>query len=178
MADYTRVAEAAEENRWGLTMFPNTSIEELTSDKVYQLSHARPLYLELLRYYEKLFDYPKALVRWEQFDAEAKTENMWWTMNEGWESFCKLNPELPIHWLAQAHRALYWDHIPSNFHPWALAILEKFDLDRYQVAYHLPDEEYQAIARDLPVVLEGLRNYPPEKFGPPIDEDNWGFSDQ
>ena len=74
-------------------------------------------------------------------------------------------------------KSLGVDHVPINFHPWALAILEHFDLERYHAAYHLPRDEYEAIARDLPVVLEGLRNYPVEKLAAPIDEDNWGYID-
>jgi len=71
--------------------------------------------------------------------------------------------------------------VPTNnrsLHHWALAILEKFDLPRYQAAYKLPLEEYQAIARDLPVVLQGLRDYLHDRLAPPIDETNWGYSDQ
>ncbi len=67
--------------------------------------------------------------------------------------------------------------MPINFHPWALAILKRFDLERYHAAYHLPRDEYEAIASDLPVVLEGLRNYPVAKLTAPIDEDNWGYID-
>ena len=99
-------------------------------------------------------------------------------MNESWKSYGTVRPNAPIHWLAISKRALQLDHVPSNFYPWALAILEKFDLPRYQAAYHLPPEEYEAIARDLPLVLEGLRSYPPENLAPPIEEDDWGYNDQ
>ena len=44
-----------------------------------------------------------------------------------------------------------------------------------QAAYHMPAEEYEAVARDLPVVLQGLRDYPKERFAPPIDETNWRY---
>lgn len=56
------------------------------------------------------------------------------------------------------------------------AILEKFDLARYQAAYKLPPEEYEAMKRDLPEVLESLRNYLADKLAPPMDKDNWGFT--
>ncbi|MDT4870469.1 hypothetical protein FQZ97_1055490 [compost metagenome] len=45
-----------------------------------------------------------------------------------------------------------------NFQPWALGIPGKFDLARYKATYHLPPEGYEAIARDLPIVLQGLRD--------------------
>lgn len=99
-------------------------------------------------------------------------------MNEGWKSYCTMRPNMPLHWLGISKRALHWDHVPSNLHPWALAILESFDLQRYQAAYNMPAEEYEAVARDLPVVLQGLRDYPKERFAPPIDETDWGFTDQ
>lgn len=159
-------------------MFPNTTIDELTSDKVYAFGQTKPMYLALLEYYANLFDYPNAQARWSRADPEMRSGKLWWVMNEGWKSYGTLNPDVPICWLSISKRALQLDHMPSNFHPWALAILERFDLARYQAAYHLPPEEYEAIARDLPVVLQGLREYPPEKFGPPIDETNWGFNDQ
>lgn len=159
-------------------MFPNTTIDELTSDQVYEFGQTKSVYLALLEYYANLFDYPNAQARWNRADPEMRSGKLWWVMNEAWEEFGKVNPNLPLAWLGTAKRALQLDHMPSNFHPWALAILERFDLARYQAAYHLPPEEYEAIARDLPVVLQGLREYPPEKLGPPIDETNWGFNDQ
>lgn len=159
-------------------MFPNTTIEELTSDAVYQFESARPVYNDLLVYYHELYDYPFQERRWAEADPETRTGRLWWVMNEGWKGYGTLNPHVPICWLAISKRALQWDHVPSNFLPWALAILEKFDLPRYQAAYHLPPFEYEMVARDLLDVLEGLRNYPREKLAPPIDETNWGFSDQ
>lgn len=159
-------------------MFPNTTIEELTSDRVYQFGSTTPVYLALMDYYAKLFDYPHFQERWKCSDLDMRTGKLWWVINEGWKSYGTIRPNTPIHWLAISKRALQLDHMPSNFHPWALAILEKFDLLRYQAAYHLPPEEYDAIARDLPVVLQGLRDYPLERLAPPIDESNWGYCDQ
>lgn len=159
-------------------MFPNTSIEELTSDQVYQFDSTTPVYLALMAYYADLFDYPQEQARWQKYSPEVKTESLWWVMNESWKSYGTVNPDVPLRWLAISKRALQLDHVPSNFHPWALAILENFDLPRYQAAYHLPPEEYEAIAQDLPQVLEGLHHYPPEKLAPPIDEENWGYNDQ
>jgi hypothetical protein len=159
-------------------MFPNASIEELCSDKIYQFDTTTPVYLALMAYYAEIFDYPKAQERWKRADPELRSSKLWWVMNESWKSYGTVRPNTPIHWLAISKRALQLDHVPCNFHPWALAILEKFDLPRYQAAYHLPPEEYEAIARDLPQVLEGLHHYPPEKLAPPIDEDNWGYNDQ
>lgn len=159
-------------------MFPNSSLEELTSDEVYKFESTKPIYFALLKYFSDLYDYPFMQERWSQADPEERSGRMWWFMNEGWRTYSEVNPDLPIAWLATAKRALYWDHVPSNFHPWALTILEKFDLPRYQSVYKLPAEEYEAIARDLPVVLQGLRDYPHDKLAPPIDETNWGYSDQ
>lgn len=159
-------------------MFPNTTIEELTSDQVYEFDATTPVYLALMDYYATLFDKEYARQDWARFSMATRSENIWWVINEGWKSYGTVRPNTPIHWLAISKRALQLDHMPSNFHPWALAILEKFDLPRYQAAYHLPPEEYNAIAHDLPIVLQGLRAYPPEKFTPPIDETNWGFTDQ
>jgi hypothetical protein len=160
-----------------MIMFPNTTIEELTSNKVYQFAQTKSVYLALLEYYAALFDEPWAKENWASADPELRSGKLWWVINEAWEEFCKVNPNLPLAWLATAKRALQLDHMPSNFHPWALAILEKFDLPHYQAGYRLPPEEYQAIAHDLPLALQGLRSYPPEKFAPPIEEDNWGYSD-
>ena len=159
-------------------LFPNTSLEELTSDKVYEFSDCKPVYLALLKYYSDLYDYPFMAEKIKNNDADYRNGRIWWVMNEGWKSFGTLNPILPMAWLSISKRALYWDHIPVNFYPVALAILEKFDLERYQKAYQLPQEEYEAMKRDLPVVLEGLRNYPADKLAPPMDEDNWGYNDQ
>ena len=159
-------------------MFPNTTIDELTSDKIYQFEQTQPIYLALMDYYSALFDKEYARQDWARFSMNGRNDKLWWVINEAWEEFGKVNPNLPVAWLGTAKRALQLDHMPSNFHPWALAILEKLDLSRYQAAYHLPPEEYNAIARDLPIVLQGLRDYPPEKFAPPIDETNWGFTDQ
>lgn len=159
-------------------MFPNVNLVDLCSDAVYQFAERKPLYLELLKYFSDLFDYRQALERWRRFDELDKNENLWWVMNEGWVYYGTLNPDLPIRWLAISKRALQWDHVPSNFHPWALAILESFDLPRYQAAYHMPAEEYETVARDLPVVLQGLHDYPKERFAPPVDETSWGFTDQ
>jgi len=159
-------------------MFPNVKLQDLCSDEVYQFAEREPLYLELLKYFSDLYDYRQAVERWSRFGPIQRTGNLWWVMNEGWLYYGTINPDLPIRWLAISKRALQWDHVPSNFHPWALAILESFDLQRYQAAYHMPAEEYEAVARDLPVVLQGLRDYPKERFAPPIDETNWGFTDQ
>ena len=159
-------------------LFPNTSLEELTSDKVYEFAECKPVYLALLKYYSDLYDYPYQQENWDEGDADYRNGRLWWVMNEGWKSFGTLNPILPMAWLSISKRVLYWDHIPVNFYPVALAILENFDLERYQKAYQLPQEEYEAMKRDLPVVLEGLRNYPADKLAPPMDEDNWGYNDQ
>ena len=159
-------------------LFPNTTLEELTSDKVYEFAECKSVYLALLDYYHRLLDSPSAKEDWDQSDDHGRNYELWWVMNEGWKSFGTLNPILPMAWLSISKRVLYWEHIPVNFYPVALAILENFDLERYQKAYQLPQEEYEAMKRDLPVVLEGLRNYPADKLAPPMDEDNWGYNDQ
>ncbi|MDW5415702.1 hypothetical protein R6242_03850 [Iodobacter sp. CM08] len=157
-------------------MFPCSSILELTSDEIYSFSSCDPDYLELLKYYSSLFDYSamNQLVYEGVFSYEYL---FWWGINEEWEAYGRINPAIPMRWLAISKRALQWDYMPSNFHPWALAILESFDLPRYQAAYHLPLDEFTAIEQDLPVVLKGVRNYPKEKLAAPMDEDNWGLVD-
>lgn len=75
---------------------------------------------------------------------------------------------MPIWWLAWSKSMLKWDYIPSNFQPWALAVLEWFDLERYHQAYHLSQEEYDAIKHDLPLVIDGLKRYPAEKLAPAV----------
>jgi hypothetical protein len=159
-------------------MFPNTTIEELTGDAVYEFAERTPIYLELLDYYAQLYDYPFMQERWKCMDVNGRTGTFWWVMNEAWAEYGTVNPDVPLRWLAISKRALQWRHMPSNFHPWALAILESFDLPRYQKVYQLPAEEYAAVSSDLPVVLKGLREYPKDQFTPPIDESNWGLSDQ
>ena len=159
-------------------MFPNTTVEELTSNAIYQFESTAPVYNDLMVYYHRLFDADRAKEGWKQRSLEGRSEKIWWVMNEGWRSYGTPNPDLPLRWLAISKRVLEQDHVPSNFLPWALSILEKFDLPRYQAAYRLPPFEYEMVARDLPKVLEGLRNYPRNKLAPPIDETNWGFSDQ
>jgi hypothetical protein len=159
-------------------MFPNTSIDELTSDAVYAFAERQPVYLQLLHYYAELYDYPKAITRWEAAGPELRSDKFWWVMNEAWARYGTVNPDVPLRWLAISKRALHWNHMPNNFHPWAMAILSRFDLPRYQAAYHMLPDEYEAVARDLPIVLEGLRNYPLDQLAPPIDETNWGYSDQ
>ncbi|NHQ85214.1 hypothetical protein HA050_03700 [Iodobacter sp. HSC-16F04] len=158
-------------------MFPCSSIDDLTSDDVYLFNSCNPVYLELLKCYSSIFDYD---VMNELVDEEVFNYGylFWWVINETWELYGKINPAIPMRWLAISKRALQWDYMPGNFHPWALAILESFDLPRYQAAYHLPLDEFTAIEQDLPVVLEGLRNYPKENLAEPMDEDNWGLVDQ
>lgn len=158
-------------------MFPGIEVESLLKDDVYLFPARDDIYLRFLKYFVELFDYPRARAVWDQSNAEERSDRLWWVINETWELYCKANENLPVIWLATAKKALEWDHVPINFHPWVLAILEHFDLERYHAAYHLPRDEYEAIARDLPVVLEGLRNYPAEKLTAPIDEDNWGYID-
>jgi hypothetical protein len=159
-------------------MFPNVKVDDLCSDAVYQFSERRPVYLELLSYYSDLFDYPQAIDRWKRLSPIGRTEQLWWVMNEAWTSYGTLRPNHPLHWLAITKRALQWKHLPSNFHPWALRILESFDLPRYQAAYHMPADEYEAVARDLPVVLRALREWPVEQLAPPMNESRWGITDQ
>lgn len=159
-------------------MFPNANLEDLCSDAVYQFAERKPLYLELLKYFSNLFDQTYVRETWKYSPPPDRGDDLWWVMNEGWTSYSTVNPYVPLCWLATTKRALQWDHMPSNFHPWALAILESFDLPRYQAAYHMAEDEYEAVARDLPMVLQGLRDYPKEKFAPPIDETNWGYRDQ
>ncbi|MBB5020414.1 hypothetical protein HNQ59_003733 [Chitinivorax tropicus] len=158
-------------------MFPNASIEELTSEEVYAYVDCKSVYLALLQYYSDLYDYPRAKAVLAEADADMLNDHLWWIMNEAWKEYGTLNPAVPYRWLAIAKHALHWNHMPSNFHRWAMAILEKFDLERYQAAYHLPEAEYAAMKQDLPIVLEGLRQFPPEKFAPPLDEENWGLTD-
>ena len=153
-------------------MFPNTTVAELTSCAIYGFASREPMYLRLLAYYAALFDKPHATKRWATASAANKNENFWWVVNEEWAQYGTVNPNVPIRWLAISKRALHWNHLPSNFHPWALAILDAFDLPRYQAAYNMPPDEYEAVARDLPVVLKGLREYPPDRLAPPIDETN------
>jgi hypothetical protein len=159
-------------------MFPNTSIDELTGDAIYHFASRTSVYLQLLKYYEALFDKPYAVEEWHRGDVDHHNENFWWVVNEAWAQYGTVNPDVPLRWLALSKRALHWNHMPSNFHPWALQILSRFDLPRYQAAYQMAADEYEAVARDLPLVLEGLRNYPLDKLAPPIDENNWGQTDQ
>lgn len=159
-------------------MFPNTTVEELMSDKVYEFGETNPIYLAWQKYYSKYFDYPIAQDRWSRWDPGTRSHELWWHMNEDWEGYGTVNSSIPIQWLAFTKRCLEMDHMPSNLNPWAIGILGRFNLARYQAAYHLPSEEYEAIARDLPEVLKALREYPREKLAPPIDESNWGYCDQ
>jgi hypothetical protein len=161
-----------------IDMFPNISLEALVSDEIYGFTSRESVYLRLLQYYEDLFDYPKEQARWASGSLKYKNDNFWWVMNEAWKAFSKPNANLPLQWLSHARQALHWNHMPSNFHPWALTILSRFDLPRYQAAYQMPLDEYEAVARDLPLVLAGLREYPLDRLAPPIDETNWGYSDQ
>lgn len=158
-------------------MFPGVKVESLLKGDVYLFPERDDIYLKFLKYFIDLYDYPRAITVWNQSTDEERSGRLWRIVNEAWESYSKINENLPVIWLATAKKALEWDHMPVNFHPWALAILEHFDLERYHAAYHLPRDEYEAIAHDLPIVLEGLRNYPTEKLAAPIDEDNWGYID-
>jgi hypothetical protein len=159
-------------------VFPSTTIVALTSDAIYSFAWREPMYLRLLKYFADLYDYPQSIARWEEASPQLRNERFWWVMNEGWKGYGTVNPNLPLAWLSIAKRALQWNHLPCNFYPWALAILEAFDLPRYQAAYNMPPDEYEAVARDLPVVLKSLREYPQDQLAPPIDEANWGLSDQ
>lgn len=69
------------------------------------------------------------------------------------EKMIKTTCTMPIFWLVWSKSMLQWDYLPSDFSLWALAILEWFDLDRYNAAYHLPEGEYNAIKHDLFSVL-------------------------
>lgn len=84
--------------------------------------------------------------------------------------FTTRNAVLPLAWLSYTKYVLGMDYVPSDFQSLALKILEWFDLERYQAAYHLPQEEYDAIKHDLPLVINQLKNYPVDKFAPPIGD--------
>lgn len=159
-------------------MFPGMTVEELMSDRVYEYENTKPIYQAWQKYYSTYFDADWARDRWIRSTLEQRSAKLWWHMNEDWEGYGTVNSSIPIQWLALAKRCLQMDHVPSNLHPWAIGILGRFNLARYQAAYHLPSEEYEAIARDLPEVLKALREYPREKLAPPIDEGNWGYCDQ
>ncbi|WP_334069898.1 hypothetical protein [Acinetobacter colistiniresistens] len=68
--------------------------------------------------------------------------------------FTTRNAVLPLAWLSYTKYVLGMDYVPSDFQSLALKILEWFDLERYQAAYHLPQEEYDAIKHDLPLVIK------------------------
>ena len=158
-------------------MFPASSLNDLLGEGVYGFSEREAVYLAAVKFCDDIFDSEWRLAERDSYTPEQVSHIFWWVMNEAWDVYCQVNANLPIAWLSITKKALEWDHVPINFHPWALAILEHFDLERYHAAYHLPRDEYEAIAHDLPVVLEGLRNYPAEKLAAPIDEDNWGYMD-
>ena len=158
-------------------MFPMSCLDDLLGDEIYLFPQRKVVYFDLLVFYKRLFDSDWRLAERASYTPERISDIFWWGMNESWEFYCKVNVNLPVAWLGVAKKALEWDHVPVNFHPWALAVLEHFDLERYHAAYHLPRDEYEAIAHDLPIVLEGLCNYPMEKLAAPIDEDNWGYID-
>lgn len=90
--------------------------------------------------------------------------------NYVFEKMIKTTCTMPIFWLIWSKSMLQWDYLPSDFSKGALAILEWFDLDRYNATYHLPEEEFTAIKNDLPLVISQLKNYPKERFAPPIGD--------
>lgn len=112
-------------------MFPEVRLSDVLIDQVYNFPGRKSLYIEFLRYFIDLYDYPRAIAIWNQSSVEERSGRLWWVINEAWESYCKVNENLLVIWLATAKKALEWDHVLINFHPWALAILKRFDLEGF-----------------------------------------------
>ena len=58
-------------------LFPNMTLEELTSDRVYEFSECKPVYLALLKYYSDLYDYPFMAEKITNNDAGYRNDCLW-----------------------------------------------------------------------------------------------------
>lgn len=151
-----------------------SKIEWLCSRAVYCFESCSINYLGLLGEDERIYDADFMVENWKKGTPDYRMSLFFGRVNNTWSRLGTVNPYLPCYWLDLGKRALKWDFVPEDFHQWAVPILSSFDLERYRSAYQVPDAEYEAMARDLPVVLEGLKNYPKEKLAPPVDEEIWG----
>ena len=148
-------------------MFRNTTLSVLTSEQIYLFPRREPIYLDLLDLYELLDIYLPYL---EDTRDPAWTPGPRLGLEMDWErhAFTEVHPNLPLVWLAHAKWALCLGHVPIDFHAWALVVLGRFDLSRYQRAYRLEAQELDAITQDHELVLDALRVYPGHRLKAPI----------
>lgn len=158
-------------------MFNNKMLKKLLNEDIYSFSvqerkwefsgYNEPLYILMC---DDWWEYVYIQNSWRDSSSkydEATNEFLQYFKSS---AFNEISSILPLVWLSYSKRLLSSDYIPSDFCVWALAILEWFDLDRYNVTYHLPEEEFTAIKNDLPLVISQLKNYPKERFAPPIGD--------
>ncbi|MEB3754163.1 hypothetical protein [Acinetobacter sp. MD2(2019)] len=123
-------------------------------------------------YLDDLYMYVDARLFKKRLSKDAHKHIKYWFYgsNNQMENLTKYACRLPIAWLVWSKFLLAHDYLPSDFQPLAMQVLEWFDLDRYNAAYNLPEEEYEVIKHDLPLVIDQLKNYPTDKFAPPVGE--------
>ena len=99
-------------------MFPASSLNDLLGEGVYGFSEREAVYLAAVKFCDDIFDSEWRLAERHSYTPEQVSHIFWWVMNEAWDVYCQVNANLPIAWLSITKKALEWDHVPINFHPW------------------------------------------------------------
>lgn len=158
-------------------MFNNQKLKNLLNEDIYSFSieervwefsnYDEPIYLLICNDW---WEYVYIQNNWRESDDkynEATNEFIRYFQSS---IFHVISPILPLVWLSYSKRLLASDYIPSDFNSWALTLLEWFDLVKYNEAYNLSEDEYKSIKDDLLLVINKLKNYPIDKFAPPIGD--------
>src|SRR5690242_16792572 len=151
-------------------MIKGMTVDDLLQDAIYQPSPRTDTYFSSLAFLEEHIGRDAVESYAKQHPSRshhAFADLSWWAMGETYPAFTLPTEALPRLWLAQAKYAVANDYMPSNFHEWAIAILEWFDVERYRKAHGISEAEYQAMSADLNVVTEALRSYPKDKLAKP-----------
>ena len=154
-------------------IFPDASIDALSGDSIYDFPVASPVYQGMLEYLTGFFEFSSVRQVLANGSDEEKADLIWRILNESWWLFGRVNSEVPVRWTALAKRMLEVGIIPSNVYEYCKAIIGNFDLQRYQLKYQLPDYDYHALVRDLPLIKQLLQDFPRAQLMPPIPELQW-----
>ncbi|RYG58895.1 MAG: hypothetical protein EON60_12020 [Alphaproteobacteria bacterium] len=158
-------------------MFSDASIEALSGNAIYEFPASVPVYRAMREYLTGFFE-SSTIRRIVKDGSEVeKSDLIWCILNEGWWLFGRVNPEVPVRWLALTKKMLELQIVPSNVFDYCEAIVGSFDLQRYQGCYRLPSDEFLTLSEDLPVVKQKLIDFPREELLPPIPESDWENQD-
>lgn len=154
-------------------MFPDATLESLCSIETYCFPSVEPFYLELTGFLNDYFRVPGVEITLAGPDAHGKSLLVWSVINEAWWLYGRVNPEVPVRWLALSKKLVQLNAIPENILPYCKEIIDSFDLQLYQDRYCLPLNEFEALRRDLPVVQIMLKEFSRPDLLPRIPEFQW-----